>query len=72
MDTNKQPREIRSEFTANGMLAIAQPRTVASVQQNGWVVGKDFFKPVAKKQRAAKPAKNDDWIFAKDFFKTKK
>jgi hypothetical protein len=50
MNTNKQPREIRSEFTANGMMAIAPVR--AATQQNGWTIGKDFFKPVVKKQRA--------------------
>ena len=71
MNTNKQPREIRSEYTANGMMESAPVRNVA-MQQNGWVVGKDFFKPVAKKQRVAKPAKNDGWMLAKDFFKTKK
>ena len=50
MNTNKQPREIRSEFTANGMMAIAPVRTAS--QQNGWTVGKNFFKPtVARKQQ---------------------
>lgn len=48
MDTNKQPREIRSEFTANGMMAIAPVRGVA-LQQNGWTVGKNFFQPSKKR-----------------------
>jgi hypothetical protein len=59
MNTNKQPREIRSEFTANGMMAIAPARNVASVQQNGWTVGKDFFKPVVAKKQ---PAKNKSFL----------
>ena len=46
MNTNKQTRETRSEFTANGMMAVAP------VRANGWTVGKNFLKPVAKKQSA--------------------
>jgi len=53
MDKNKQPREIKSEFTANGMMAIAPVRTT-----QGWTVGKNFLKPVAKKQ----PVKNKSFI----------
>ena len=48
MNTNKQPREIKSEYTANGMMAIAPVRNVA-IQQNGWTVGKNFFNPSTKK-----------------------
>ena len=54
MNTNKQPREIRSEFTANGMMALAPVanRTFDALQQNGWKVGHGFcrvVKPSAKK-----------------------
>ena len=48
MNTNKQTREIRSEFTANGMLEVAPVRGVA-LQQNGWTVGKNFFQPAKKR-----------------------
>jgi len=48
MDTNKQPREIKSEYTANGMMAVAPAHNVA-MQQNGWKVGKNFFQPSQKR-----------------------
>jgi hypothetical protein len=51
MNTNKQPRK-ESEFTANVALSSA-PKLVA-LSTNGWTVGKNFFRPVARKQHPKK------------------
>ena len=48
MKNKPSTREIKSEYTANGMMAMAPVRNVA-MQQNGWTVGKNFFNPTAKK-----------------------
>ena len=56
MNTKTQTREIRSEYTANGMMAIAPARQGVLLENNGWKVGKNFF-ATSKKRVIINPSK---------------
>lgn len=55
-------KESKSEFTANGMMALAPTanRTFDALQQNGWKVGAQFCRPV--KPSVKKIVKNKSFL----------